>query len=461
MSLHIVILAAGIGKRMFSSKPKVLHPIGGKPMLQRVVELAQALKPQGLHLIYGHGGELIRAALPELEVNWVKQEKQLGTGHAVLQALSHIPSKAEVLVLSGDVPLLELASLKALIAMHHSAPDESLPLSLIVAELANPTGLGRILRDSEAKIKAIVEEKDATPEQRELKEIYSGICITSAENFKSWLPKLACNNAQGEYYLTDIIALAVRENKPIFSYSIPNPIEIQGVNTVLQLQELERYWQKSYAEKLLLQGVSIADANRIDVRGELICGKDVFIDVNCVFNGSVKVGDNCFIGPNCVLTNTMLESGCRIEANSILDGCNLGKYSQVGPFARLRPGTVLGAKTKIGNFVETKNIKMGENSKASHLSYLGDASIGRDVNIGAGTITCNYDGVNKHRTTIEDGVFVGSDTQFIAPVTIGAYATIGAGSTIYRNAPAGQLTLTRTEQKNVPHWKRPEKKEKV
>lgn len=457
MSLQIVILAAGAGKRMFSQLPKVLHPIAGKPMLMHVVETAQQLNPDTIHVIYGHGGERIKNELPDLPVNWVLQKEQLGTGHAVLQALPKMPEKSQVLVLSADVPLIQQATLQALI-QKATVSHGKMPLALLVAELENPTGLGRIVRDKTGAINAIVEEKDATAEQKQIKEIYSGICCAPASDLARWLPQLGCNNAQGEYYLTEIIAMAVAEQIPVVSITAGDICEIQGVNNRLQLQELERIWQRRKACDLLLNGVSIADAARIDIRGELSCGKDVAIDVNCVFTGKVVLGDNCYIGPNCTLNNVTLEAGCHIHANSHLEGCHLGQDCHIGPFARLRPGTRLEANCKIGNFVETKNAVFGEASKASHLSYLGDVTLGKDVNIGAGTITCNYDGVNKHQTLIGDGVFVGSDTQFVAPVKVGDNATIGAGSTIRKNVPADQLTLTESRQITLTGWKRPVKK---
>lgn len=459
MSLQIVILAAGQGKRMYSSLPKVLHPLAGKPMLQRVIETAQQLNPDAIHVIYGHGGDEIKAALAKLPVNWILQAEQLGTGHAVKQALGHIPDKSQLLVLSGDVPLIQAETLRALISSCQSTKRESATLSLLVASVDNPTGLGRILRDATGKIRDIIEEKDASAEQKQIKEIYSGICCAPASDLARWLPNLTTHNAQNEYYLTDIIEMAVAEDLPIASIEASDTIEIQGVNNCLQLQQLERAWQKRVAEQLMLSGVTLADANRFDVRGELVCGKDVFIDLNSIFNGKVTLGKGCRIGPNCVLTNVTLGENCEILANSVLEGCVIGDNCHVGPFARLRPGTKLAADCKIGNFVETKNAIFDEGSKASHLSYLGDATLGKDVNIGAGTITCNYDGANKHQTIIEDGVFVGSDTQLVAPVTIGARATIGAGSTIRKDVPAEELTLTMSKQKTVFGWKRPVKKE--
>lgn len=458
MNLQIIILAAGQGKRMYSNTPKVLHQLAGKPMLQRVVETAQQLNPAAIHVIYGHGGEQLQNSLPELPVNWVLQAEQLGTGHAVMQALPHIPSQSQVLVLSADVPLIQAKTLKTLLAKHQTNSTQSI-LTLLVADLDDPSGLGRIMRNDKGEIYAIVEEKDANEQEKKVKEIYTGICCANSSDLAQWLPRLKNTNAQAEYYLTEIIAMAVADKTPIASVSVADWFEVQGVNNRLQLHTLERIWQLKSAERLLESGVTIADAQRFDLRGELTCGKDVFIDVNCVFNGQVTLGDGCRIGPNCILTDVTLEADCEIYANSVLEGCQIGAESTVGPFARLREGTQLAAHCKIGNFVETKKAQFGEGSKASHLSYLGDVTLGKEVNIGAGTITCNYDGVNKHQTIIGDGVFIGSDTQLIAPVTVGANATVGAGSTIRKDVPAEELTLTDSKQKTVYGWKRPRKKE--
>jgi bifunctional UDP-N-acetylglucosamine pyrophosphorylase / glucosamine-1-phosphate N-acetyltransferase len=458
MNLHIIILAAGQGKRMYSNTPKVLHTIAGKPMLERVVDTALQLNPDAIHIIYGHGGELIRQSLPDLPVNWVHQAEQLGTGHAVMQALPHIPSHTQVLVLSADVPLIQASTLQALVECSKAAEDHQSVLALLVADLDDPSGLGRIIRSNQGEVSAIVEEKDANEQEKTIQEIYTGICCANSTHLGHWLPLLGNNNAQGEYYLTEIIALAVASNIPIKTLSTTDCAQIQGVNNRLQLQQLERVWQVREAERLLAQGVGIADAHRLDIRGELICGKDVFIDVNCVFKGKVILGDGCSIGPNCIVTDVTIGAGTDIHAQSVLEGCDIENNCSVGPFARLRPGTQLAAECKIGNFVETKNAVFDEGSKASHLSYLGDVRLGKKVNIGAGTITCNYDGVNKHQTIIEDGVFIGSDTQLIAPVTIGAHATIGAGSTIRKDAPAGELTLSDSKQRTVHGWVRPVKK---
>lgn len=454
MALHIIILAAGQGKRMLSSTPKVLHKVGGKAMLERVVDTALELNPEKIHVIFGHGGEKLKQALPDLPVNWVLQSEQLGTGHAVKQALPHIPSDSQVLILSADVPLIRKKTLQELID-RCPLPQT---LGLLVVQAADPFGLGRIVRNQTGNIIAIVEEKDASNEQRQIQEIYSGICCTSALNLNRWLPALSNENAQQEYYLTEIISMAVKEQQPITWLQTQDYIETQGVNNRVQLQDLERVWQKQLAIQLMHKGATLADAARIDIRGELTCGQDVFIDVNNVFIGEVVIGNHCHIEPNCVLTNVTLKDHCHIQANSVIEGSTIGDHSSVGPFARIRPGTVVGAHCKIGNFVETKKAIFDENSKASHLSYLGDVDIGKDVNIGAGTITCNYDGINKYKTTIKDGAFIGSDTQLIAPIVVGEYATIGAGTTLRKDAPAGELTLMESKQKTLTGWKRKNKK---
>jgi bifunctional UDP-N-acetylglucosamine pyrophosphorylase/glucosamine-1-phosphate N-acetyltransferase len=458
MNLQIIILAAGQGKRMYSNTPKVLHQIAGKPMLVRVVETAQQLNPDAIHVIYGHEGEQIKKSLPDLSVHWVHQAEQLGTGHAVLQALPHIPPQTQVLVLSADVPLIQVNTLKALVECSKTTDSHQSVLALLVACLDDPTGLGRIIRNNQGEVSAIVEEKDANEQEKNVKEIYTGICCAKAADLARWLPLLSNKNAQREYYLTEIIAKAVADKTTIATLITQDVIETHGVNNRLQLQELERVWQSREAKRLLLQGVGIADAQRIDIRGELVCGKDVFIDVNCVFKGRVVLGDDCIIGPNCVLSDVTVGAGTEVFANSFLEGCQIGDDCAVGPFARLRSGTQLAAHCKIGNFVETKNAVFDEGSKASHLSYLGDVTLGKKVNIGAGTITCNYDGANKHQTVIEDEVFIGSDTQLVAPVTVGARATIGAGSTIRKNVPPEELTLSVSQQKTLYGWKRPVKK---
>lgn len=458
MTLHIVILAAGLGQRMRSTLPKVLHSVAGCPMLERVIQTALALAPEKIHVVIGHAADTIKTACQHLPVHWVSQEKQLGTGHAVLQALPHIPDAAHVLVLFGDGPLLRPETLQELITLTQSKPKA---LALLLALVPNPFGLGRIIRDAQHQIVGIIEEKDATEQQRAITEIYPGICCTSAANLQRWLPQITPKNAQGEYYFTDVAGLAKQEQQEIVSCQIADYQEVIGVNDRFQLQQAERIWQQRNAQQLMLSGVEIADAQRIDVRGTLHCEQDVFIDVNNVFVGDVHIGEQSTIEPNCILTNVRLGARCRIASNSVLEDCQIGDDCQIGPFARIRPGTKLASHCKIGNFVEAKKAIFGEHSKANHLSYLGDVTIGKDVNIGAGTITCNYDGANKHQTVIEDGVHIGSDTQLVAPVTIGKNATIGAGSTIRTNAPPNELTLTETKQKTIQGWKRKSKNVQV
>lgn len=456
MNLEIIILAAGQGKRMYSDTLKVLHPLAGKPLLSWVVDAAASLNPKAIHLIYGHEGEALQRALPDLSVHWVYQMQQLGTGHAVMQALPSIHPQSQVLILSADVPLITTSTLNRLMALQDANVGS---LKLLLAQPKDSSGLGRIVRSSNGDILAVVEERDATVTEKAITEIYSGICAVSASDLHRWLPKLSNKNAQKEYYLTEIIQMAVQDNRLIQSITIEDELEVQGVNNRLQLQQLERAWQLRQASALLERGVGIADASRFDVRGDLICGKDVFIDVNCIFKGRVVLGDRCRIGPNCMLSDVTLEEDTLVLANSILEGSVLGKSCQIGPFARLRAGTELAENCRIGNFVETKATRFDVGSKAGHLSYLGDAVIGKKVNIGAGTITCNYDGVNKHQTVIEDGAFIGSGTELVAPISIGAHATIGAGSTIRSQVPADELTLMDSRQRTVYGWKRPVKKD--
>ncbi|MDX2346720.1 MAG: bifunctional UDP-N-acetylglucosamine diphosphorylase/glucosamine-1-phosphate N-acetyltransferase GlmU [Legionella sp.] len=459
MALQVVILAAGQGTRMHSKTPKVLHALSGTPMLERVLDTAKALKPIAIHVIIGHEGERIQAALSHYDVNWVWQKEQLGTGHALMQALPHISEDDLVLVLSADVPLIQAALLESLIA--RAIPDETsgkTPLVLMLALLSDPTGLGRVLRDTDGQIHALVEEKDATETERKIHEIYSGMCCAKARDLAIWLPKLSAGNAQEEYYLTDVIELAAKDSHPIGYIHAAALWMIQGVNDRMQLQNLERIWQERQAIALMEKGVTVADKKRLDIRGQLTCEQDVFLDVGLVLSGILDFSGGVRIGPHCVLTNVKLGPNTIIEAHSVLEDCEIGADCVVGPFARIRPGTVLADNCKIGNFVETKKAVFGEGSKASHLSYLGDVSIGKQVNIGAGTITCNYDGVNKHQTVIEDGAFIGSDTQLVAPVTVGKNATIGAGTTLRRDAPADKLTLTATQQKMVAGWTRPKQK---
>ncbi len=451
--MNIVILAAGQGRRMHSDLPKVLHTLAGKPLLSHVLETARALKGSGrICVVYGHGGETVRNALSSDDIAWVRQEPQLGTGHAVLQALPHLDPAAQTLVLYGDVPLIRPDSLTRLIT---EAADGS--LALLTAFLDDPHGYGRIVRSS-GRIQRIVEEKDASEVERALHEINTGILTAPTACLARWLPALGKHNAQGEYYLTDIVALAVSEGLPVHSAHPGRNWEVAGVNSQVQLAALERIHQGQVAEQLMEQGVHLADPARLDVRGELHCGRDVFIDVNCVFVGQVDIGADVVIGANCVIKDCSIGEGVRIHAFSHLEDASVGPNCRIGPYARLRPGTVLAEDVHIGNFVEVKNSSIAEHSKANHLSYVGDSTVGRRVNIGAGTITCNYDGVNKHRTVIEDDAFIGSDTQLVAPVTVGRGATLGAGTTLTSNAPPDTLTVSRAKQVSIAGWKRPVKK---
>lgn len=455
MTLSIVILAAGQGKRMHSKLPKVLHRLAGKPLLEHVVERAITLQPDDQPIIiFGHQGETVRHALANLNVTWVEQTTQSGTGHAVMQALPHLKKAQTVLVLYGDVPLISTATLKAFI---ENTPKNT--VGIITAHLENPKDFGRILRDDNHAICAIVEEKDLLPTQHSLKEINSGIYLFPADFLKENLTQLKNNNAQKEYYLTDMIQCAVKNHIPIHSFSPLAVEEILGVNDRAQLARLERYFQREQAKKFMQQGVALLDPERFDVRGTLTIGQDVIIDMNAIFEGNVIIGNDCTIGPNTLIRNTIIADGVEIKANSVIDGAEIANGCIIGPFARIRPGTILSAGSHIGNFVEIKNSVIGEKSKVNHLSYIGDSEIGKRVNIGAGTITCNYDGVNKHRTIIGDDAFIGSNTSLVAPIKIGEAATVGAGSTITRTAPAHQLTVCRTEQRSIENWKRPTKKE--
>jgi bifunctional UDP-N-acetylglucosamine pyrophosphorylase/glucosamine-1-phosphate N-acetyltransferase len=452
MAMNVVILAAGQGKRMHSDLPKVLHPLAGKPLLGHVLDTAREIGATKICVVYGHGGEQVRAALDAPDLTWALQEPQLGTGHAVLQAMPAAVPSAPTLILYGDVPLIRTSTLRRLI---EAAGRGS--LALLTAHLENPKGYGRIVRVDGA-VKRIVEEKDADDAEKAIREINTGILVAPTAALARWLPMLGNRNAQGEYYLTDIVALAVAEGMPVVT-AHPDAIwETEGVNSKLQLAALERVHQRTIAERLMEAGVTLADPARFDVRGELICGRDVSVDVNCVFEGHVELDDGVSIGANCVLKNCHIGSGTRIAPFCHIEDAEVGADSIIGPYARLRPGTELGSGVHIGNFVEVKNSTIADSSKANHLAYIGDATIGRRVNVGAGTITCNYDGANKHRTVIEDDVFIGSDTQLVAPVTVGRGATLGAGTTLTRDAPPDQLTVSRAKQMSIPGWKRPVKK---
>jgi len=451
--LHIIILAAGSGTRMQSKAPKVMHKVAGTPMISHVVNTASKINPQKIHIVVKPDSNSIIESFNTPLITWVTQEQQLGTAHAIQQALPNIPRDSQVLILYADVPLISEETIKSLISQM-----PKYDLCLLTAILDNPYGFGRIIRSHDNSIQAIIEEKDATQAQKMIQETYTGTCCIHSNFLHDLIPQIQNNNAQNEYYLTDIIALAVNNKLSISAVTPMNNDDILGVNNRTQLETVERIFQKRQADSLMLKGVTIADSKRIDIRGELQCGLDVYIDVNNVFINSVSIGDNSIIEPNCVLSNVQIGNNTVIKANSVLENCYIADNCQIGPFARIRPGTEIDSYCSIGNFVEVKNAKFAKNSKASHLSYLGDAIIGENVNIGAGTITCNYDGAHKHKTIIEDGVFIGSDTQLVAPVTIGKNATIGAGSTIRKNVPQDGLTLTTSTQKTIPGWQRPQKK---
>jgi len=449
--MNVVILAAGKGKRMRSDLPKVLHPIAGKPMLAHVLATARKLGAGRICVVYGHGGEQVREALAADDLTWAKQEPQLGTGHAVLQALPYLDPAAPTLVLYGDVPLIRAETLARLLKVSRGGTP-----ALLTVKLPNPKGYGRIVR-ANGKVTRIVEEKDADDAERAIDEVNTGILVAPTAALARWLPGLGNSNAQGEYYLTDIVALAVGEGMTVDATQPDHAWEVEGVNSKVQLATLERIHQRNIAETLMDDGVTLADPARIDVRGQLACGRDVAIDVNCVFEGTVALEDGVSIGPNCVLKNVVVKAGARLHAFCHLEGAEVGPQSVVGPYARLRPGAQLGADVHVGNFVEIKNSTIADHSKANHLAYVGDATIGSRVNIGAGTITCNYDGANKFRTVIEDDAFIGSDTQLVAPVTVGRGATLGAGTTLTQNAPAGELTISRARQTTISGWVRPVK----
>jgi len=454
LPLHVVILAAGEGKRMKSSLPKVLQPIAARPMLAHVIETARQLQPEAIHVVYGHGGEQVRAAFADQPgLQWAEQEAQLGTGHAVQQAMPQIPDAVNVLVLYGDVPLLRAQTLQRLLA----APGR---LSVLVAEPSDPTGYGRIVRDPEGRVAAIVEHKDASDEQRRIRAINTGIIVAESTALRRWLSQLSADNAQGEYYLTDVFASAAAEFTPAEMVLVADPQEAEGVNDPWQLAQLERAWQLRAARELCLQGVLVADPARLEQRGTVKVGRDVRIDVDVVFEGDVELGDGVVIGPYVRLRDVRLGAGTLVRSHCDLDGVVAEGAAQIGPFARLRPGTVLADGVHVGNFVETKKATLGLGSKANHLAYLGDAQIGAGVNIGAGTITCNYDGVNKWVTTIGDNAFIGSNSSLVAPIEIGDFATIGAGSVVTRSAPANTLTVTRAKQTSIEGWQRPKKRDK-
>jgi len=452
MPLSIVILAAGQGKRMRSDLPKVLQPLAGRPLLQHVVDCARELGAAAIHVVYGHGGERVRASFADQGLGWALQAEQHGTGHAVMQAMPSIPDDHLVLVLYGDVPLIQAATLRDLVAR---AGERS--LAVLSVMLADPTGYGRVLRDNAGNVYRIVEQKDASRKELAVRESNTGLLAAPAVALRRWLASLRNDNAQGEYYLTDIVTLAVRDGFKVEAVVAPTVAEVLGVNDKLQLAELEAEYRRLRARQLLEAGVTLADPARLDVRGTVRCGRDVSIDANVVLEGDVELGDRVAVGPGCVLRNVRVGADTVLHSHCVLDGATIGEQCSVGPFARLRPGARLHDRAHIGNFVEIKNATLGEGSKANHLTYLGDATIGRKVNVGAGTITCNYDGANKWPTVVEDGAFIGSGTMLVAPVTVGRDATIGAGSTITKPAPRGTLTLERSRQQALDGWRRPVK----
>jgi bifunctional UDP-N-acetylglucosamine pyrophosphorylase/glucosamine-1-phosphate N-acetyltransferase len=453
MALSIVILAAGQGKRMHSDLPKVLQPLAGRPLLAHVIATARALGAAGIHVVYGHGGERVRAVLADQPVGWVQQAEQLGTGHAVMQALPAIEREAQVLVLYGDVPLVTEATLRNLIR----AADGG-ALALLSVRMRDASGYGRIVRDGSGRVVRIVEHKDANAKERAIDEVNTGLMVVPPGRLETWLAALRNDNAQGEYYLTDIVVMAVKAGVAVHAVEAAGEAEVMGVNDKLQLAEVEAAYRLRRARELMAKGVTLVDPARIDVRGEVEVGRDVEIDVNVVLSGRVELGSRVRIGPNCVLRDCSLADDVAVDANCVIDRATVGARSRVGPFARLRPDTRLHEDVHVGNFVEVKKSELGPGAKANHLTYLGDAEIGARVNVGAGTITCNYDGANKWRTQIGAGAFIGSGSMLVAPVSIGADATIGAGSTVTRDAPEGKLTLERARQVTIEGWKRPVKK---
>ena len=455
MELNVVILAAGQGKRMKSDLPKVLQPLAGRPLLQHVIDVAQSLNPAEVQVVYGHGGERVRETLKDQKVTWVLQAEQLGTGHAVLQAVPDIPPERMVLVLYGDVPLIRRSTLEGLVNL--AGPEA---MSLLTVELDDPTGYGRIVRNANGEVQKIVEHKDASKTHLKIKEGNTGILAAPAKLMRQWLALLRNDNAQGEYYLTDIIGMAVEEKIKVNPLVVPNPAEALGVNDKVQLAQVEAIRRADVARDLMIAGVTLVDPARVDVRGSLGHGTDVQVDVNVVFEGTVTLGNRVYIGPNTVVRDSHIGDDTRVYGSCVIDSANIGPNCQIGPFARFRPSSTLASGVHIGNFVEVKNSSIAEDSKANHLSYVGDAQVGSRVNIGAGTIIANYDGANKHRTVIEDDAHTGSNSVLVAPITVGAGATVGAGSTVAQNVPPGKLTVARARQVTIEGWERPRKTKK-
>jgi bifunctional UDP-N-acetylglucosamine pyrophosphorylase/glucosamine-1-phosphate N-acetyltransferase len=452
MQLSVVILAAGQGKRMHSDLPKVLQPLAGQPLLQHVIRTARALEPAHIYVVYGHGGAQVQAALAHEPVEWILQADQLGTGHAVMQAMCVIPDDHTVLVLYGDVPLIRTPSLTKLVSLAGEGA-----LAVLSVDLEDAAGYGRIVRNAEGQVRAIVEHKDASQEELQIRELNTGLMAAPARNLREWLLGLGNSNSSREYYLTDVVAGAVQAGHRVEPVRCTNTSEVMGVNDKIQLAKVEALYRRERAEELMLAGATLADPERIDIRGEIVVGRDVFIDVNVVLSGEVALAAGVKIGPNCIITDSQIGAGTEIHANSLVDHAIVAENCRIGPFARVRPGSTLHHDVHIGNFVEIKSSEIGAGSKANHLAYVGDSQVGSGVNVGAGSITCNYDGYNKWPTVIEDGAFIGSGSMLVAPVRIGAGATIGAGSTITQNTPDGELTLTRAKQTTVAGWKRPTK----
>lgn len=449
--VNIVILAAGQGKRMRSPLPKVLHRLAGRPLIAHVLDVARALEPRRICVVYGHGGEALRQAVRAPDLTFVRQEPQLGTGHALAQALPQLGAAGVTLVLYGDVPLIEIETLQALLDGRRER------VTILTIEADDPAGYGRVVRDRRGAVRAIVEDRDASAAQRRIREINTGIMALPTGRLKDWLSRIGNRNAQREYYLTDIVALALKDKIPVATVSAHAAWEALGVNSKTQLAQVERTWQWRHAQRLMDKGVTLADPMRVDVRGELTCGEEVLIDVNCIFEGRVSLGNRVVIGANCVLRNSEIGAGTRVEPFTLMDDARIGERCRIGPYARLRPGNRIGEEVHIGNFVEVKASTIAARSKANHLAYIGDTTVGRDVNIGAGTITCNYDGANKHRTVIEDEVHIGSDVQLVAPVTVAKGSTVGAGTTVWKDTPSGGLVINTKSQEHLPGWKRPKK----